>query len=84
MKKTILKFEAQDKINDFFKKDFFSSDEMRKIKRIAMKYKIKLGAYRKLFCKKCLYKLKGKIRVTKTHKTIICEKCGFKNRFKIA
>ena len=25
MKKTILKFEAQDKINDFFKKDFFEN-----------------------------------------------------------
>lgn len=83
MKKTISKLEAHDKLNDFFKKDAFSSDEMKKIKRFAMKHKIKLKGHRMLFCKKCLYKLKGKTRVTKTHKTIICEKCGHKNRFKI-
>ncbi len=84
MKFSLTKKEAEEKINLFFKKEFFSSEEARKIKRLAMKYKIKLGGYRKKFCKSCLSQLKGKTRISKTHKTIICEKCSYKNRFKLS
>ncbi len=83
MKKNLSKREAQDKINEFFKKEYFGSKEVRKIKRLAMKHNIKLGKFRTKFCKKCLSQLKGKTRISKTHKTIICQSCGYKNKFKI-
>ena len=83
MKKELSKSEAQILINDFFKKPTFTSNEVRKIKRLAMKYKIKLNYQRKQFCKSCLNQLKGKISVTKNSKTVICSNCNYKNKFKI-
>lgn len=83
MKGKLSRAEAQEKINIFFSKSDFQPEELRKIKRLAMKFKIKLGDKRKLFCKKCLNKLRGKIRVSKTHKSVECEKCGFGNKFKL-
>ncbi len=82
MKKELSKTQAQEKINNFFKEDF-TSDEMKKIKRLAMKYKIRLGNLRKNFCKKCLSKIKGEISINKGYKTIICSSCSYKNRYKI-
>lgn len=83
MKKSITRTEAQNKINEYFKKGFFVPDEMRKIKRLTMKYKISLKDYKKQFCKKCLRQLNGKIRVTKTHKSVTCGSCGYRNKYKI-
>jgi len=83
MKKSLSRSQAQSKIDSFFQKESFSAEEVKKIKRLAMKYKIKLGPHRKSFCKKCLSQLKGKLRISKTHKTIICESCSTKNRIKI-
>lgn len=83
MKTKLSRQEAQKKIEQFFQRENFSAEEVRKIKRLAMKFNIKLGSYRKLFCKKCLSRLRGKIRVNKTHKIIECEKCSYKNRFKM-
>jgi len=83
MKTSLTRAQAQEAINKFFNKPSFTKEELKKIKRIAMKFNIKLGNYRKLFCKKCLSQLKGRIRITKTHKTITCEKCSHKNRFKV-
>lgn len=77
------KKEVQEKIDDFFSGRDFSSDDARKIKRLAMKFKIRLGNYRRKFCKKCFSPLKGKTRVTKTHKTVVCSRCGTKNKFHI-
>jgi len=82
MKYQLSKQEAQEKISRFFERESFTNEEMKKIKRLAMKFKIKLGFYRKKFCKKCLFQLKGRTRISKTHKTIICKNCGYKNRFK--
>jgi len=78
------KTEAQKSISEFFSRTNFSGDEVRKIRNIAMKYRIRFGEYRKLYCKKCLSKLSGKTRITKTHKTIVCDKCGTVNRFKLS
>lgn len=83
MKSSLSKTEAKEKINSFFTKDSFTQEEMKKIKRLAMKYQIKLGTYRKRFCKNCLSQLKGKLSLTKTHKTITCERCEFRNKFKL-
>ncbi|MEI6849569.1 MAG: hypothetical protein WCK29_00880 [archaeon] len=83
MLKSSSKSEAQKEIDEFFKKESFTSDEVRKIKRLAMKYKIKLHLQRKQFCKKCLSQLKGKISVSKDSKTVICSNCNYKNKFRI-
>lgn len=83
MKTQLSRTEAQKKIDDFFERKSFSSEEVRKIKRLAMKFNIKLGIYRRKFCKKCLSQLKGKTRTTKTHKIIECASCGAKNRQRI-
>ena len=45
MKGNISKSEAKNKIDYFFKKDIFSSKEMKKINRLAMKYRISLKNY---------------------------------------
>lgn len=81
--KKMSKSEAQEKIKSFFEKESFSSEEMKKIRRLAMKHKIRLKDHKKMFCNHCLSPLKGKIRVTATHKTIVCEFCKKPNRFKI-
>ena len=83
MKTSLSKTEAKEKIKLFFQKSDFNAEEVKKIKRLAMKFNIKLRDYRKLFCKKCLSKLKGKLRVTKTHKTVECAACGYKNNVKL-
>ena len=83
MKKAFSKQEAGKIIDEFFLKDNFSSDEMKKIKRIAMKYKIRLGIKRRNFCKKCLSKLRGSVRVNKEYKVVVCGVCGCRNRFKV-
>jgi RNase P subunit RPR2 len=84
MKKVISKQEAKKEIDKFFQGENFSTEEVRKIKRLAMKSGIKLGEHRKKFCKKCLSKLKGKTRVNATDKRIVCGNCGFENRFKLS
>lgn len=83
MKRTLSKSAAVDKINSFFKRNSFTSEETIKIKRLAMKYRIALKSHRKQFCKSCLNKLEGKIRISKTYKTIECRRCNYRNRFRL-
>ncbi len=84
MRKHLSKTEAENKIAEFFQHPQFTQASAKKIKRLAMKHRINLKQYKKLFCKKCLSQLKGSIRVSKTHKTIICNICKNKNKFKIS
>lgn len=84
MKKELSKTEAKRKIDEYFSSKKLSKEETKKMKRLAMKYKIRLGIYRKIFCKKCFSDLqKGKVRITKNYKSVECE-CGYKNKRKIA
>jgi RNase P subunit RPR2 len=83
MKKNLSMSEAREKIYNFFKSDF-SPLELKKIKRLANKYRISLKDYKKLYCKSCLSMLKGKTRVSKTHKIIYCSSCGFIKKFKVS
>ena len=85
MKKTLSRTEAENKINEFFD-DINEKDTkgLKKIKRLSMSYKIKLGNKRKLFCKKCLNALKGKTRINKKFKSVICKFCNYKNKFKLS
>jgi len=82
MKTSLSKNQVEVKLKEFFERPLFTSKDLKKIKRLAMKYKIKLKENRRKFCKKCLSQLKGKTRISKTHKTIMCQNCGYKNRFK--
>jgi len=83
MRGGISKTETKEKIEQFFSKPF-TPEQLRKIKRLAMKFNLKLGNKRKLFCRKCLNPLAGKLSITKTHKTIICRFCGFRNKVRIS
>jgi RNase P subunit RPR2 len=84
MKSKLTRKEAQEKIDSFFtQKKELNPLYVKKIKRLAMKYNIKLGVHRRRFCKKCYSDLKkGKIRITKTHKIIECPNCKERNRFR--
>ena len=83
MKIKISKKDTQKRIEEFFLRNDFTVEELKKIKRLAMKFNIKLGRHRKKFCKRCLSRLRGRIRISKMYRTIECEKCGYANRFKI-
>ena len=74
------KSDAKKRIEAFFTKDSFTNEEARKIKRLAMHHKIRLGKQRSRFCKKCNADLKnGKVRIGKGYKIITCS-CGFRNK----
>lgn len=84
MKKELSRTEARTAVDHFFEKTSFTAHEAKKIKRLAMKYKIRLGKYRKRFCKACYADLrKCSVRVTKTHMLATCL-CGHQNRIKLS
>lgn len=87
MKNKISKTEAKEKIEEFFK-DIRNKNpkEIRKIKRLAMKFKIPLKEKRKLFCGSCFESYVGneKVRIKNGLKTIECKNCGKVSRWKIS
>lgn len=86
MKPKLSKSEAEEKIKEFFSHiKHKTPEEIRKIKKLAMNHKIKLGDKRKLFCKKCLapYARDSSVNIKNGFITILCGKCGFKNRWKL-
>lgn len=84
MKKTISKNEAEEKIAEFFTRKSFTAGEMKKIKRLAMKYRVPLREYKKEFCQKCFSKLKGERKVSKKFVIVKCGSCGYLNRISVA
>lgn len=84
MKTKLTKKQAEEKIKDFFKNiKRKKPEEIKKIKRLAMHYNIKLGEKRKKFCKFCFSpKLKVK-KIKKGIKIVECENCGKISRWKI-
>ncbi len=85
MKKTTFKTEAKKQIQEFFENiKNKSPEEVKKIKKLAMRYKISLKDKRKLFCKKCLHPHKDpSIRVKDGLIKINCGECGYTSRWKI-
>jgi len=82
--KKISKTEAKEKIEDFFR-DLKNKnpEQIRKIKKIAMHYNIKLGDKRKKFCKKC-YSINLKIKSMKNKVKIVkCTNCGAISRWRV-
>ena len=84
MKTSLTRKEAEKKINGFFSDiDGRAAKEVRKMKRLAMHYKIKLGDKRKLFCKYCYNVLRGRIRIKNKLKSVVCSSCGKVSRWKL-
>jgi RNase P subunit RPR2 len=86
MKKGLTKKQAEKEIEEFFKNIYKTkpgAKEIKKIKRLAMKYNIKLKENRKTFCKKCFStRLKTK-SVKDKIKRVKCSDCGYFSRWKI-
>ena len=85
MKKSFSKTEAEKQIAEFFNhiKEKTPKD-IKKIQRLAMSYKIKLGERRKTFCKKCFFPYNNpKIRIKKNIKSIVCKNCRYISRWKL-
>jgi RNase P subunit RPR2 len=60
-----------------------TSEDWRKIKKLAMANQIKLSILRRKFCQKCFYPLKGVTRINKGLKSVRCENCGKISRWMI-
>lgn len=72
--KKIGKKESQEQIRKFFE-DKHDSEEVRKIKKVAMSHNIKLKELRKKFCKKC-YSMNLKVKsIKKKMKVVECKDC---------
>jgi RNase P subunit RPR2 len=84
LKKEISKTEARKRIESFFLNlNQKSSKKTKQIKNLAMRNKISLRGYKKLFCKKCLIPYSfPKIRIKNKMKIIGCRNCGFVSRYK--
>ncbi|MEJ2267897.1 MAG: hypothetical protein P8X70_02365 [Nanoarchaeota archaeon] len=83
--KKISKTEAKKLIEEFFFNiKNKSPEEIKKIKKLAMKYNIQLGEKRKLFCKKCFHVfVDPSIRIKDGIISITCENCGYISRWKV-
>ena len=83
MNKKLSRREVQEKIDLFFRQKNLDTKLIKKIRRLAMKYHVRLGEYRRRFCKSCYSDLQnGKVRVSKKYKIVECE-CGEKNRWRL-
>jgi len=84
MKEKISKSEASEEIEHFFLDiEKRSSEEVKKIKKLAASFNIKLGDRRKLFCKNCLAPYKEpSIKIKNGFVNVVCENCGSLNRWK--
>lgn len=84
--KKLSKKEAEERIKEFFL-DIKNKtlDEVKKIKKLSMRHGLKLGELRKRFCRKCLHPYSGKekIIIKNGMKSIECENCKSRNRWKI-
>ena len=84
LKKTSKK-DAEKQISEFFSniKDK-NPKEVKKIKRLSMKFNLPLKDKRKSFCRKCFIPYKTpKTRIKNKTKSILCENCGYVGRWKI-
>ncbi len=83
--KKLSKSEAKAQIQEFFSKiEGKTPKEIKKMKKLAMRYNIHLKELRKKFCKKCFVPYKNpKIRIKDTIKSVTCENCGYIERWRI-
>ncbi len=84
MKTKLSKKQAEEKIREFFKKiKEKKPEEIKKIKRLAMHYNIKLGKLRKEFCKFCFSPRLKVVKIKNGIKVVECENCGKKSRWRV-
>jgi len=82
------KKEIKERIEEFFQ-DIVNKHpkEVKKIKKLGMSINYKLGDLRKRFCKNCysplIPLLTCKVRINKGIKTVTCNICSTKNRWKL-
>ena len=78
------KIEAQEEIKEFFSniKDK-TPRQIKKIKRLAMRHNIKLGEFRKKFCKKCFSPRLKVVGIKNKIKKVRCESCDYVSRWKV-
>lgn len=83
--KKLSKNEAKKNIEEFFRGiENKSPQEIKQVKKLAMRHNIKLKEKRKKFCKKCFSSYKEpSIRVKKGVISITCENCGYIARWEI-
>ncbi len=84
LKKTSKK-EVEKHISEFFSNiNDRTPKEVKKTRRLAMKFKIPLKEKRKLFCKKCFNPYKTpKTRIKNKIKSVLCENCGSISKWRI-
>jgi len=84
MKTRTSKKEAEKKIEEFFSNiKNKKPEEIKKIKRLAMHYNIKLREKRKKFCKYCFSPKLKVLGIKKGLKRVICENCRKIMRWKV-
>ena len=85
MKSRISKSKVKKEIEEFFLNiKNKTPKEIKKIKKLAMKYNLPMKEKRKLFCKKCLVIYKNpRIRIKNKMKIITCKDCGYVTRWKL-
>ena len=76
------KKEAEEKIRRFFENKN-EQEAIKKIKKLAMHFNIKLRGYRKRFCRNCYSSLENTGRIKNKMKIVKCKNCGYVNRWKI-
>ncbi|MGV8142494.1 MAG: hypothetical protein ACP5NS_02545 [Candidatus Pacearchaeota archaeon] len=83
--KKLSRKEAQSIVEEFFdNSQRIEPAKVKKMKSFAMTHRIRLGEYRKRFCKKCYVDLSlGRVRLNKKHKQVTCGVCGAINRWAI-
>jgi RNase P subunit RPR2 len=83
--KKLSRTQAREEIEEFFKNiKSKTPKEIKKIKRLSMKYNLPLKERRKLFCGKCFEPYdNSKIRVKNNKKIVTCSECGHVSRWKL-
>ena len=76
------KKEVEEKIKNFFEGKH-DKEKVRKIKKLAMSYQIKLGDKRKLFCNQCCSMNLRVLGIKKGVKRVECEECKNISRYKL-
>lgn len=83
--KHLSRLEVAEKIKEIFESKP-TSEQIKKVKKLAMSKNIKLKDSRKKFCKKCnsfFNPNNSEIRIKKGFKIIRCKNCGFIDRYKL-
>ena len=76
------KIQTQEEISEFFKEKH-EKEQVKKIKKLAMSYQIKLGENKKLFCKKCYSMNLQVLGIKNNMKRVQCRECNYIKRWKV-